>query len=179
MTSACCAVLCHAMLSPQEYSAAFLGMENAAYCAWITNPAHWGGGIDLAILASHYRREIAAWNLATGACHVFGEDAGRGGGGQGGGVCDCIVGGWGAIAVVASSLQSWLCSTRERLRPGTLPQALPVCLGRAQVCLCWKDCFSYHICSVYAGRCGWCVLCDSQRLANTWACLCAATTCYV
>ena len=60
----------------QEYSAAFLGMENAAYCAWITNPAHWGGGIELAILASHYRREIAAWNLATGACHVFGEDSG-------------------------------------------------------------------------------------------------------
>lgn len=61
---------------PQEYSAAFLGMENAAYCAWITNPAHWGGGIELAILASHYRREIAAWNLATGACHVFGEERG-------------------------------------------------------------------------------------------------------
>lgn len=60
----------------QEYSAAFLGMENAAYCAWITNPAHWGGGIELAILASHYRREIAAWNLATGACHIFGEDSG-------------------------------------------------------------------------------------------------------
>jgi hypothetical protein len=51
-------------------------MENAAYCAWIINPAHWGGGIELSILASHYRREIAAWNLATGACHVFGEDAG-------------------------------------------------------------------------------------------------------
>lgn len=51
-------------------------MENPAYCQWITNPAHWGGGIELSILASHYRREIAAWNLATGACHVFGEDAG-------------------------------------------------------------------------------------------------------
>lgn len=73
------AVLCHAVtvLYLQHYSAAFLGMENTAYCSWITNPAHWGGGIELAILASHYRREIAAWNLATGACHVFGEDAGK------------------------------------------------------------------------------------------------------
>jgi hypothetical protein len=82
-----CAMLTYAVLhacrslypiyfAVQEYSAAFLGMENAAYCAWITNPAHWGGGIELAILASHYRREIAAWNLATGACHVFGEDSG-------------------------------------------------------------------------------------------------------
>jgi hypothetical protein len=78
-------VLCHAvalalwwlLLYLQHYSAAFLGMENTAYCSWITNPAHWGGGIELAILASHYRREIAAWNLATGACHVFGEDAGK------------------------------------------------------------------------------------------------------
>ncbi|KAF8059422.1 OTU2 [Scenedesmus sp. PABB004] len=61
---------------PQVYSDAFLGMSNAAYCAWITNPAHWGGGIELAILAAHYRREIAAWNLETGACHVFGEEKG-------------------------------------------------------------------------------------------------------
>lgn len=64
-------------------------MENAAYCAWITNPAHWGGGIELAILASHYRREIAAWNLATGACHVFGEDSG------GWGVCGAGCWTWG------------------------------------------------------------------------------------
>jgi ubiquitin thioesterase OTU1 len=52
-------------------------MENAAYCNWITNPAHWGGGIELSILAAHYRREIAAWNLATGALHVFGEEEGE------------------------------------------------------------------------------------------------------
>ncbi|WIA36141.1 hypothetical protein OEZ86_007487 [Tetradesmus obliquus] len=61
---------------PQKYSPVFLGMENAAYCNWITNPAHWGGGIELSILAAHYRREIAAWNLATGALHVFGEEEG-------------------------------------------------------------------------------------------------------
>lgn len=61
---------------PQKYSPVFLGMENAVYCNWITNPAHWGGGIELSILAAHYRREIAAWNLATGALHVFGEEEG-------------------------------------------------------------------------------------------------------
>lgn len=60
----------------QSYSAAFLGMDNAAYCAWITNPVNWGGGIELAILASHYSREIAAWNIETGQCHVFGEERG-------------------------------------------------------------------------------------------------------
>jgi hypothetical protein len=32
-------------------------MPNASYCAWIVDPAHWGGGIELAILASHYRSE--------------------------------------------------------------------------------------------------------------------------
>jgi hypothetical protein len=60
----------------QFYSAAFLGMSNAAYCNWIMNPMNWGGGIELAILAKHYNYEIAAWNIETGKCHVFGEDLG-------------------------------------------------------------------------------------------------------
>ena len=52
-------------------------MPNAAYCDWIINPVNWGGGIELAILASHYRREIAAWNVETGQVHVFGEERGE------------------------------------------------------------------------------------------------------
>ena len=60
----------------QEYSTAFLGMTNSAYCSWITNPVNWGGGIELAILAAHYHREIAAWNIETGNSHVFGEEKG-------------------------------------------------------------------------------------------------------
>jgi hypothetical protein len=60
----------------QFYSAAFLGMANAQYCNWIMNPMNWGGGIELAILAKHYNYEIAAWNIETGKCHVFGEDLG-------------------------------------------------------------------------------------------------------
>jgi len=62
---------------PDTWSAAFLGMTNAAYCAWITEPQNWGGGIELAILAAHYRREIAAWNIETGEPHVFGEERGE------------------------------------------------------------------------------------------------------
>jgi hypothetical protein len=71
-----CNCTCTHTHTPQKYSPVFLGMENSAYCNWITNPAHWGGGIELSILAAHYRREIAAWNLATGALHVFGEEEG-------------------------------------------------------------------------------------------------------
>lgn len=50
-------------LGAQAYHAAFLGMENAAYCAWITNPTTWGGGIELAILAAHYRHGHGACAL--------------------------------------------------------------------------------------------------------------------
>jgi len=59
-----------------RYTPAFLGMPNAEYCDWILQPRTWGGGIELAVFAAHYRREIAAWNVRTGACHVFGERQG-------------------------------------------------------------------------------------------------------
>lgn len=62
---------------PEAWNDAFLGMPNAAYCAWINDPVNWGGGIELAILAAHYRREIAAWNIETGEPHVFGEEQGE------------------------------------------------------------------------------------------------------
>jgi hypothetical protein len=52
-------------------------MSNEAYCQWITNPVNWGGGIELRILATHYQREISAWNIETGQEHVFGEDGGE------------------------------------------------------------------------------------------------------
>jgi hypothetical protein len=32
---------------PDTWNAAFLGMPNAAYCAWINEPQNWGGGIEL------------------------------------------------------------------------------------------------------------------------------------
>lgn len=36
-----------------------------------------GGGIELAILAKHYGREIAAYNIETARGLVFGEEAGE------------------------------------------------------------------------------------------------------
>ncbi|GAX85176.1 hypothetical protein CEUSTIGMA_g12594.t1 [Chlamydomonas eustigma] len=61
---------------PKEYSEVFLGMNNAAYCAWIMNRVNWGGGIELSIMAKHYGREIAAWNIETAKGLVFGEESG-------------------------------------------------------------------------------------------------------
>lgn len=52
------------------------GMNNVAYCNWIMNPMNWGGGIELAILAKHYGREIAAWNIESKKPSVFGEEKG-------------------------------------------------------------------------------------------------------
>lgn len=61
---------------PQTFNNVFLGMANPMYCDWILNPMNWGGGIELSILSKHYNREIAAWNIESRKCHVFGEDSG-------------------------------------------------------------------------------------------------------
>jgi hypothetical protein len=50
-----------------------LGEDNAAYCKWISNPAKWGGAIELSILATHYGREIAAYDIQTKRCDVYGQ----------------------------------------------------------------------------------------------------------
>eukprot|EP00798_Chlamydomonas_sp_ICE-L_P014393 gene14393-20395_t len=62
---------------PDSYSTAFLGMSNDEYCGWITQRHTWGGGIELAILAKHYGREINAWNIEAIKGHVFGEESGK------------------------------------------------------------------------------------------------------
>ncbi|KAI8463490.1 MAG: OTU-domain-containing protein [Monoraphidium minutum] len=61
---------------PVTYNDGFLGQDNAAYCTWITNPKHWGGAIELSILAAHYGREIAAYDIQTGRCDVYGQGSG-------------------------------------------------------------------------------------------------------
>ena len=38
---------------PEEYSEAVLGKPNDEYCRWILDPAHWGGAIELSILARY------------------------------------------------------------------------------------------------------------------------------
>lgn len=55
------------------YNEGFLGEENSAYCSWILKPDKWGGAIELSILAAHYGREIAAYDIQTKRCDVYGQ----------------------------------------------------------------------------------------------------------
>ncbi|GFP94107.1 ubiquitin thioesterase otu1 [Phtheirospermum japonicum] len=59
---------------PDKYSEAFLGKTNEEYCAWILNPEKWGGAIELAILADYYGREIAAYDIQTTRCDLYGQE---------------------------------------------------------------------------------------------------------
>ena len=55
------------------YNEGFLGKPNAEYCAWIEDPKHWGGAVELSILAKHFGREIAAYDIQTERCDVYGQ----------------------------------------------------------------------------------------------------------
>jgi hypothetical protein len=44
---------------------------------WIQQADKWGGAIELAILSQHYNREIAAYDIQTKRCDLYGQDAGR------------------------------------------------------------------------------------------------------
>eukprot|EP00252_Welwitschia_mirabilis_P022697 TRINITY_DN6223_c0_g1_i1.p1 TRINITY_DN6223_c0_g1~~TRINITY_DN6223_c0_g1_i1.p1 ORF type:complete len:211 (-),score=32.68 TRINITY_DN6223_c0_g1_i1:42-674(-) len=61
---------------PEHYNEAFLGKSNEEYCQWILNPDKWGGAIELAILAEYYGREIAAYDIQTTRCDVYGQGKG-------------------------------------------------------------------------------------------------------
>ncbi|GAA0149468.1 cysteine protease [Lithospermum erythrorhizon] len=58
---------------PEKYSEAILGKGNQEYCAWILNPEKWGGAIELSILADYYGREIAAYDIQTTRCDLYGQ----------------------------------------------------------------------------------------------------------
>ncbi|CAK9146954.1 unnamed protein product [Ilex paraguariensis] len=58
---------------PIKYSEAFLGKPNEEYCAWILNPEKWGGAIELSILVDYYGREIAAYDIQTTRCDLYGQ----------------------------------------------------------------------------------------------------------
>lgn len=60
--------------NPEKYTAAFLGMPNKDYCAWIQNADHWGGAIELSILSEHFRLEIVAVDTISLKMHRFGEN---------------------------------------------------------------------------------------------------------
>ena len=61
---------------PERYSEAFLGRPNGQYVSWILQPASWGGAIELAILASHFRRQIHAADVQTCRVDRYGEGGG-------------------------------------------------------------------------------------------------------
>ncbi|KAI4388188.1 hypothetical protein MLD38_000541 [Melastoma candidum] len=60
--------------APEKYSEAFLGKPNGEYCNWILDPEKWGGAIELSILASYYGREIAAYDIQTTRCDLYGQE---------------------------------------------------------------------------------------------------------
>lgn len=62
------------MSDPINFSEAFLGKTNNAYCHWIMNPDSWGGAIEISILSQYFNVEIAV--VDTQSCRIdrFGED---------------------------------------------------------------------------------------------------------
>ncbi|CAM6095225.1 unnamed protein product [Calypogeia fissa] len=61
---------------PTTYTEAFLGKPNEDYCQWILHPDKWGGAIELAILSDYYGREIAAYDIQTTRCDLYGQGKG-------------------------------------------------------------------------------------------------------
>ena len=64
------------LADPDEYSEAVLGKPPAEYVKWIRDSAHWGGGIEIAVLARHFGMEIAAFDIQTQRVDVFGQGCG-------------------------------------------------------------------------------------------------------
>lgn len=64
------------LADPVNYNDAVLGQDPKAYAAWIQGPEHWGGAIELAVLADHYSTQIVAWDIQTLRPLRFGEGKG-------------------------------------------------------------------------------------------------------
>lgn len=58
------------------YDEAMLGKAPDEYARWIRDPSHWGGGIELSILSSHFRTELCAYDVQTCRVDVFGQGSG-------------------------------------------------------------------------------------------------------
>lgn len=56
--------------------AMLLEKEPEEYAAWVRKDTSWGGAVELAVLARHFRREIAAWDIRTQRCDVYGSGDG-------------------------------------------------------------------------------------------------------
>ena len=58
------------------FSEAMLGKPPGEYARWIRDPAHWGGGIELSVLATHYKTMLCAFDVQTCRVDIFGQDGG-------------------------------------------------------------------------------------------------------
>ncbi|RDB21150.1 putative ubiquitin thioesterase otu1 [Hypsizygus marmoreus] len=65
---------------PETYNEAILGMPPSQYINTILKPSTWGGAIELGILASHFRTEIASIDVETGRIDHFSPPADQAGG---------------------------------------------------------------------------------------------------
>lgn len=64
------------MSDSATYNELVLEKPNEVYSQWIQDPEKWGGAIELAILSKYYKREIAAYDIQTTRCDVYGQGEG-------------------------------------------------------------------------------------------------------
>ena len=57
---------------PDVYNEGVLGRSVTEYQQWILHPRHWGGEIELAILSLYYQKQIAAFDVQTAKCRIYG-----------------------------------------------------------------------------------------------------------
>ena len=70
-------VVADAVLADGErFCEAVLGQPPKEYAEWIQDAAHWGGGIELAVLAEHFNTELAAFDIQSQRVDTFGSTNG-------------------------------------------------------------------------------------------------------
>ena len=58
---------------PELWTEAMLEKPPHEYQRWIADSQRWGGQIELCILAKHFRKEVAAYDIQTQRCDVYGQ----------------------------------------------------------------------------------------------------------
>ena len=51
---------------PDKFDEVTLGYPNAEYCAWLADPQHWGGYIEMDIMSAHFKVEICVLHIEEG-----------------------------------------------------------------------------------------------------------------
>merc|ERR1712232_41735 len=62
--------------NPTKWDEATLGKPPSEYIQFIQDPIRWGGQVEIAILSSAYRAEIAVMEVQSGRCDIYGEGSG-------------------------------------------------------------------------------------------------------